>query len=114
ATNAIFISQATPAGRPGSRALRFAPMAIVSEQVQEQLRLRFAERLQSPVELRLYTKPGSGRLILPSGLGCATCEEARRLAEAVRDAAPEKLTLEVVDVSQDAEAPVEGVPTLTV
>jgi alkyl hydroperoxide reductase subunit AhpF len=89
-------------------------MAILNEQVQQQLRDRFAERLTGPVELKLYTKPGTGRLILPTGLGCATCDDARQLAEAVRDSAPDKITLEVVDVSQNGEAPVEDVPTLTV
>ena len=89
-------------------------MAILGEQVQQQLRARFAERLTGPVELRLYTKPGSGRLILPTGLGCATCEDARELAQAVRDAAPDKITLEIVDVSENGDHAVEDVPTLTV
>jgi alkyl hydroperoxide reductase subunit AhpF len=92
-------------------------MAILGEQVEQQLRQRFAERLTGSAELRLYTKPGSGRLILPTGLGCATCEDARQLAEAVRDAAPENITLEVIDVSQTGEhavGDVEDVPMLTV
>jgi alkyl hydroperoxide reductase subunit AhpF len=89
-------------------------MAILGEQVQEQLRQRFAERLQDRVELSLYVKPGSGRLILPSGLGCQTCDDARRLVEAVRDAASDKIELTVVDVSADPEPAVEDVPTLTV
>jgi len=89
-------------------------MAILGEQVQQQLRERFAERLAGGVELRLHTKPGSGRLILPTGMGCATCEDARQLAEGVRDAAPDKIALEVVDVSQDGAGAVEDVPTLTV
>jgi alkyl hydroperoxide reductase subunit AhpF len=85
-------------------------VTVLSEQVKEQLRQRFGERLQEAVELRLYTKPGSGRLILPSGMGCPTCEDARLLAEDVRDTAPDKLSLEVVNV----DATVEDVPTLTV
>jgi alkyl hydroperoxide reductase subunit AhpF len=89
-------------------------MAFLNEQVQQQLRDRFAERLTGSVELRLYTKPGSGRLILPTGLGCATCDDARQLAEAVRDSAPDKITLEVIDVSENGHASVEDVPTLTV
>jgi alkyl hydroperoxide reductase subunit AhpF len=89
-------------------------MAFLNEQVQKQLRDRFAERLTGSVELRLYTKPGSGRLILPTGLGCATCDDARQLAEAVRDSAPDKITLEVIDVSENGHASVEDVPTLTV
>src|SRR5438067_6517856 len=91
-------------------------MAILGEQVQQQLRERFAERLTGPVELRLYSRPGTGRLILPTGLGCATCEDARQLAEAVRDAAPDKIALDVIDVSErvDQGGGIEDVPTLTV
>jgi alkyl hydroperoxide reductase subunit AhpF len=88
-------------------------MSILDERTREQLRDRFAERLSGPVELTLYARPGTGRLILPSGLGCATCEDAREVAEALREAAPEKIALEVVDVTQ-AAAPVSEVPTLTV
>jgi alkyl hydroperoxide reductase subunit AhpF len=89
-------------------------MAILNEQVQEQLRQRFTERLQDAVELHLYTKPGTGRLILPSGLGCATCDDARQLVEAVRDAAPDKLSLTVTDVGSEQVPDVEDVPLLTV
>ena len=89
-------------------------MAILGEHVQQQLRERFAERLTGEVEVRLYLKPGSGRLILPTGMGCPTCDDARQLAEGVRDCAPEKIKLEVVDVSQGENGAVEEVPTLTV
>ena len=89
-------------------------MAILGPQVQEQLRQRFAERLEGQVELKLYIKPGSGRLILPSGLGCATCDDARQLAEGLRDAAPEKISLDAVDVTTSDAAGIEDVPTLTV
>jgi alkyl hydroperoxide reductase subunit AhpF len=91
-------------------------MAVLTEQVQQQLRDRFGERLQGPVELSLYVKPGTGRLILPTGVGCATCDDARELAQAVCDAAPEKISLTVIDVSTDATAAegVEDVPTLTI
>jgi len=89
-------------------------MAILSEGVREQLRARFAERLSGPVQLTLYTRPGSGRLILPSGFGCPTCEEARELAEELRDAAPEKVSLEVVDVTATPTPGVSDVPTLRV
>jgi hypothetical protein len=58
-------------------------MAIIDERLAQQLRERFAERLSGPVELRLATRPGTGRLILPSGYGCATCDDARELVEAV-------------------------------
>lgn len=72
-------------------------MTILSEQIKLQLQQRFEERLEGQVRLRLLTRPGSGRLILPGGLGCPTCGEAQELAEEVSAAAPEKLTLEVVD-----------------
>ncbi len=86
-------------------------MAILSEQLKEQLRARFEERLAGPVQMRLFTRPGSGRLILPSGLGCATCDEARQLAEDVQSAAPDLLALEVIDVSANGDT--HEVPTLT-
>lgn len=87
-------------------------MAILNEQVKQQLRERFAERLSGPVQLKLYLRPGSGRLILPSGMGCPTCEEARELAEDLQEAAPEQIQLEVIDVTiQDSD--VTELPTLT-
>ncbi len=87
-------------------------MAILNDQVKQQVRDRFAEHLSGPVQLRLYTRPGTGRLILPSGLGCATCDDARQLAEDVRDAAPDLVHLEVVDVTT-RESDVRDVPALT-
>jgi alkyl hydroperoxide reductase subunit AhpF len=87
-------------------------MSILNEQVKQQVRERFAERLSGPVQLRLYLRPGSGRLILPSGMGCPTCEEARELAEDLQEAAPEQIHLEVIDVTtQDSD--VTELPTLT-
>jgi alkyl hydroperoxide reductase subunit AhpF len=87
-------------------------MAILSDQVKRQLRDRFTQRLSGPVQVTLYTRPGTGRLILPSGLGCATCDEARQLAEDIADAAPDLVRLEVIDVTaQPAE--VTDLPTLT-
>jgi hypothetical protein len=87
-------------------------MAILSEQVKRQLHDRFSEHLSGPVQLTLYTRPGSGRLILPSGLGCATCEDARQLAEELQEAAPDLVDLRVVDISAE-DADVTEVPTLT-
>jgi alkyl hydroperoxide reductase subunit AhpF len=87
-------------------------MSILNEQVKQQVRGRFAERLSGPVQLKLYLRPGSGRLILPSGMGCPTCEEARELAEDLQEAAPEQIHLEVIDVTtQDSD--VTELPTLT-
>jgi alkyl hydroperoxide reductase subunit AhpF len=88
-------------------------MAILSDQVKRQLQDRFAEQLSGPVQLTLYIRPGSGRLILPSGLGCATCADARQLAEDLREAAPDLLDLRVVDVTEE-ETDLREVPTLTV
>ena len=87
-------------------------MAILNDRVKEQLRERFAERLSGPVQLKLYTRPGTGRLILPSGMGCATCDEARELAEDLQASAPDLIHLEVVDITQQ-EADVSDLPTLT-
>jgi len=93
-------------------------MAVIPEPVRQQLKDRFDTVLSGPVHLTLYTRPGSSRLILPAGVGCATCEDARQMAELLREAAPEKVTLEVVDVTRDpARANADGVddvPTMSV
>ncbi len=93
-------------------------MAILSDRVRQQLRTRFESQLDGSVQLWLYTRPGSSRLILPAGLGCATCEDAREIADGVRDAASGKVSLEVIDVSRDGEraaaARVSEVPTILV
>jgi alkyl hydroperoxide reductase subunit AhpF len=87
-------------------------MSLLNDQVKQQVRERFAERLSGPVQLKLYLRPGSGRLILPSGMGCPTCEEARELAQDLKEAAPELLSLEVIDVTVQ-ESEVKELPTLT-
>jgi hypothetical protein len=93
-------------------------VALIPDEVRQQLKDRFTERLTGPVKVTLYTKPGSSRLILPSGIGCATCEDARQIAELLRDSAPDKVTLDVVDVNQDrARAEIDevfDVPTMAV
>ena len=93
-------------------------MSVIPDEVRRQLELRFQERLVSPVHLTLYTRPGSGRLILPTGYGCATCEEARQMTQLLRDAAPDKVTLEEVDITRDPDRReidvVEDVPTISV
>src|ERR1700730_12318518 len=86
-------------------------MPILNDQVKQQLRDRFEHALKDPVELTLYTRPGSGRLILPSGMGCVTCDDARALAEELAAAAPDLVKLEVIDVSAQ-ESEVRDVPTL--
>ncbi len=87
-------------------------MAILSDQVKRQLQDRFAEQLSGPVQLTLYTRPGTGRLILPSGMGCATCDDARQLAEELHEAAPDLVGLRVVDITAEDSA-ITDVPTLT-
>ena len=93
-------------------------MAVIPESVRQQIKDRFEKVLTGPVHLTVYTKPGSSRLILPAGLGCPTCEDARQMAELLRDAAPEKITLDVVDVSRDQARveidAVDDVPTIAV
>jgi alkyl hydroperoxide reductase subunit AhpF len=89
-------------------------MAILNDQLREQLRARFADTLKGDVELMLYVRPGTGRLILPAGLGCATCDDARELIGEVRDAAPERISLEVVDLAATRVEGVEEIPALDV
>jgi hypothetical protein len=93
-------------------------MALIPEQVRQQLRDRFETVLTGSVRLTVYTRPGSSRLILPEGVGCATCEDARQMAELLRDAAPEKITMEVVNVARDEDRAfideVVEVPTIAV
>ncbi len=93
-------------------------MALIPEEVRQQLKDRFETSLSGPVHLTVYTRPGSSRLILPTGVGCATCEDARQMAEALHDAAPEKITMDIVDVNRDDErAAADGigdVPTIAV
>ncbi len=107
-----------PAGLRGPCLVLTFYMALIPEPVRQQLKDRFETLLTGPVHLTLYTKPGSSRLILPAGLGCPTCEDARQMAELLRDAAPEKITLEVVDISRDsARVEIDGiddVPTIAI
>jgi alkyl hydroperoxide reductase subunit AhpF len=86
-------------------------VAILNDLVKNQVRERFAQRLSGPVQLKLYTRPGTGRLILPSGLGCATCDDARELAEDLQESAPDLVHLEVIDVTVQ-ESDVRELPTL--
>ena len=93
-------------------------MSVVPEQVRQQLKDRFDTVLSGPVHLTVYTRPGSSRLILPAGVGCATCEDARQMAELLRDVAPQKVTTDMVDISRDPERAaadgVDDVPTIAV
>ncbi|HEY8761690.1 MAG TPA: hypothetical protein VIP52_12365, partial [Candidatus Dormibacteraeota bacterium] len=88
-------------------------MALIDEKTMGQIRERFAETLVGQVELRLYRRADSGRLILPGGSGCPTCDAAEELARALAAAAPDKLQLTVIDALQDPTG-VEAVPSLSV
>jgi hypothetical protein len=88
-------------------------MAIVDDRLREELRTRFSERLQEPVRLQLFIKPGSSRLILPSGVGCPTCPDAREIAEAIAEAGGERISLEVVDITVQPDG-VDAVPTIRI
>ncbi len=93
-------------------------MGLIPEHVRAQLKARFDLRLSGAVHLTLYTRPGSSRLILPAGVGCSTCEDARQMAELIKDAGTEKVTLDVVDTSRDpgraSADQVDDVPTIAV
>lgn len=93
-------------------------MALISDEVRQQLKQRFETRLKGQVHLTLYTKPGSSRLILPTGMGCQTCDDAKQIAELLQESAPEKVQLEVVDINQDrARAEIDEiieVPTIAI
>ena len=52
-------------------------MALLNDQIKQQLHDRFAETLKEPVQLTLYTRPGTGRLILPSGMGWTPARSPR-------------------------------------
>jgi glutaredoxin-like protein len=89
-------------------------MAIMDDRTRATLRERLAKSLTGTVELRLHRRPDTGRLILPGGLGCATCDIAEELARALQEVAPDRIELSVVDASARPEDGVETVPTLTV
>ncbi|HLH71475.1 MAG TPA: thioredoxin family protein [Candidatus Dormibacteraeota bacterium] len=86
---------------------------MIDERTKAQVRERLGRTLQEPTELRLYRRPDTGRLILPGGLGCQTCDAAEELARTLAEAAPGKLRLAVVDVTREP-VEVEAVPSLTV
>jgi glutaredoxin len=93
-------------------------VAVIPEEVRQQLKDHFETALSGPVHLTVYTRPGSSRLILPAGVGCATCEDAKQMAELLRDAAPEKITVDIIDISRDNDRAfideVSDVPTIMV
>lgn len=87
-------------------------MPLIPEKDQEQMRKLFAERLEHPVRLDLYTRespvPGA------SGNECLTCDETRQLLEELV-ALSDKLELRVHDVSVPGQtAPETGIEELPV
>lgn len=88
-------------------------MALMDEKTRQQVRERLAETLSAPVELKLYRRPDSGRLILPGGVGCQTCDVTEELARTLVEMAPDKLHLSVVDVSEQPGG-AQAVPALSV
>ena len=93
-------------------------MSTIPDEVKKQLEDRFTTTLTGPVHVTVYVKPGSSRLILPAGLGCPTCEDARQMAELLHEVAPEKVALDVVDITRDpGRAEIDGVvdvPTIAI
>jgi glutaredoxin-like protein len=87
-------------------------MALVDDKIRGQVRDRLTKTLAGPVELRLYRRPDTGRLVLPGGLGCTTCDATEELAQLLADAGPGKVRLQVVDVTND-HVDALPVPSLT-
>lgn len=72
-------------------------MPLIDAKTRDQIRDRLADALVNPVEIRLSRRPDTGRLTLPDGLGCATCDAAEEIARTLVETAPGKLTLEVIE-----------------
>jgi glutaredoxin-like protein len=88
-------------------------MALLDEETKEKVRRRLADTLVGPVEVRLYRRPDLGPPTLPSGRGYATCDASEELGRALAEAAPDKLRLTVIDVSEESVDD-QAVPRLTV
>lgn len=74
-------------------------MAIVTDEIKDQLRERFKESLAESVALTLYTRPGveSTLIVLPSGTGCQTCAPFREIADALVETSSGLITLTVIE-----------------
>ena len=89
-------------------------MAILDEKTRAALRDRLAGSLDGPVEIRLRRQPDTGRLILPGGLGCATCDATEEIARELELAAPGRISLQVTDEAAGDTAGAQAVPALTI
>lgn len=93
-------------------------MTVLTESVRKRIEERFADGLAEPVLLRLFVTPAPKGLVLPPGLGCATCRVTRELLEDIQKTAPDRIALEVVDVVADPDraraAGVDAVPSLLI
>lgn len=78
---------------------------VLSAQVEEQLRSRFAESLQGQVKLTVHARSSaSNRLILTGGGPAAgSSGEVREMCEQVAACSDEKVVLEVVEVPLGSE-----------
>jgi glutaredoxin-like protein len=90
-------------------------MPLLTDQLRSGLRDAFADRLDRALELRLVV---SAHATDPDRKGCLSCDAARELMEDVVAAAPERLSLTVVDLDANPSDPrAEGVsatPTLLI
>jgi alkyl hydroperoxide reductase subunit AhpF len=80
-------------------------MPIISPGNADQVRSYFAQHLQDPVTIRLFTRSRS-LLVIPGQRECETCEETEELLREVAALSP-SLTLTVHDLRTDPGA---GVP----
>ena len=87
-------------------------MPAMDEKTREALRRRLHESLRDDVELTLYRRPDTGRLVLPTDYGCQTCDVTQEVAQELVDASSGKVKLAIVDVVDSGLD--EPVPMLTV
>ena len=90
-------------------------MPLLTDQLRSELREAFANHLERPLELRLVV---SAQATDSDPEGCLSCDAARELMEDVVAAAPERLSLTVVDLNANpSDSRAEGVsatPTLLI
>ena len=84
-------------------------MSLIDSKTRDKIRERLAASLVDRVEVRLYRRPDTGGLILPGGLGCATCDAAEEIVRTLVETAPDKLTLNVIGVDAKDGRPVPSI-----